>query len=102
MIFNENPANFPSQSQVKPLEAQATGEANPATRDDVFRMFEHFEFELERAGYFFPPEKTPLMKDNLRSALIRADWTEQEVQTFRGAIKALAIGRGKARVVRED
>ena len=98
----ENPSNFPSQSQVKPLEVQAKGGANPATRDDVFRMFEHFEFELERAGYFFPPEKTLLMKDNLRSALIRADWTEQEVQTFRGAIKALAIGRGKARVVRED
>jgi tRNA/rRNA methyltransferase len=65
-------------------------------------MFEHFEEELERAGYFFPPEKTPLMKDNLRAALIRADWTRQEVQTFRGAIKALALGRGKARVIRDD
>ena len=73
-----------------------------APRDELYRMFEHFEDELERAGYFFPPEKTPLMKDNLRAALIRADWTRQEVQTFRGAIKALALGRGKARVVRED
>ncbi len=73
-----------------------------APRDELYRMFEHFEEELERAGYFFPPEKTPLMKDNLRAALIRADWTQQEVQTFRGAIKALALGRGKARVVRED
>jgi tRNA/rRNA methyltransferase len=101
----ENPADFPSQSHVKtpaaPAEAISSDSA-PATRDDVFRMFVHFEEELERAGYFFPPAKTPLMKDNLRAALIRADWTEQEVQTFRGAIKALAIGRGKARVVRED
>ncbi|KCZ94319.1 RNA methyltransferase [Hyphomonas johnsonii] len=79
-----------------------TGLGAPASRQDLVRMFEHFEGELERAGYFFPPEKTPLMKDNLRAALIRADWTEQEVQTFRGAIKALAIGRGKARVMRED
>ena len=74
----------------------------PAPRDELFRMFEHFEEELERAGYFFPPEKTPLMKDNLRAALVRADWTRQEVQTFRGAIKALALGRGKARFNRDD
>ena len=94
----EVPSDMPSQSHV----TSASGGGVPSTRDDVFRMFEHFEDELERAGYFFPPEKTPMMKDNLRSALIRADWTEQEVQTFRGAIKALALGRGKARVVRED
>jgi tRNA/rRNA methyltransferase len=81
--------------------AREAGLDSPAPRDEVIRMFEHFETELERAGYFFPPEKTALMKDNLRAALIRADWTEQEVQTFRGAIKALALGRGKARVVRE-
>ncbi len=70
-------------------------------RDELIRMFEHFEAELEHAGYFFPPEKTALMKDNLRAALIRADWTQQEAQTFRGAIKALARGRGKARAMRE-
>ena len=42
------------------------------------------------------------MKDNLRAAFIRGDWTTQEVRTFRGAVKALALGRGKARIVRED
>lgn len=78
------------------------GLSDAAPRDELVRMFEHFEEELERAGYFFPPEKTPLMKDNLRAALIRADWTRQEVQTFRGAIKALALGRGRARVQRND
>ncbi|MEO0466592.1 MAG: TrmH family RNA methyltransferase [Pseudomonadota bacterium] len=78
------------------------GVDTPAERIDVIRMMEHFEDELERAGFFFPPEKTSLMKDNLRSALVRANWTTQEVRTFRGAIKALALGRGKARIVRED
>lgn len=78
------------------------GVDKPADRADLIRMFEHFEAELERAGYFHPPEKTPLMKDHLRSALVRANWTTQEVRTFRGAIKALAEGRGKARVKRED
>lgn len=74
----------------------------PADRADLIRMLEHFENELERAGFFFPPEKTPLMRDNLRAALVRGDWTEQEVRTFRGAIKALAIGRGKARIERSQ
>ncbi|WP_297737105.1 RNA methyltransferase [uncultured Maricaulis sp.] len=73
-----------------------------AAREDLERMFEHFEYELDRAGFFHPPSKTPLMVQNLRNAFIRGRWTEQEVRTFRGAVKALALGRGKARVVRED
>lgn len=73
----------------------------PASRADLIRMFEHFETELERAGFFYPPEKTPLMRNNLRNALVRANWSEQEVRTFRGAIKALALGRGAARITRD-
>ncbi len=76
--------------------------SGPATREDIERLFAHFEAELDRAGFFHPPEKTPLMVNNLRAALVRARFTEQEARTFRGAIKALALGRGKARVVRED
>lgn len=78
------------------------GVGTPASRQDLIGMFEHFETELTRAGYFYPPEKTPLLITNLRNALIRAGWTTQEVRTFRGAIKALAHGRGAARTKRED
>ena len=78
------------------------GVGTPASREEVIGMFEHFESELDRAGYFYPPEKTPVITYNLSNALIRAQWTEQEVRTFRGAIKALTLGRGKARVKRED
>ncbi|MEM9054120.1 MAG: TrmH family RNA methyltransferase [Pseudomonadota bacterium] len=74
----------------------------PAPKEDLIRMFEHLEEELDRAGYFHPPDKTPLMKTNIRNAFIRGNWTTQEVRTFRGAIKALAVGRGKARVKRND
>ncbi|MFC7291753.1 RNA methyltransferase [Hirschia litorea] len=85
---------------VTPEEFAGVGDV--ARRDELMRMFEHFEEELDRAGFFFPEEKRPVMTQNIRSALIRAQWTRQEVQTFRGAIKALAVGRGKARVQRED
>lgn len=74
----------------------------PATRDELIGMMEHFEEELDRAGFFFPDAKRAPMTQNLRNAFTRAGWTAQEVSTFRGAVKALAIGRGKARVKRED
>lgn len=83
-------------------EGEKSGVEPPAPKQDLIRMFEHLEEELERAGYFHPPDKTPLMKSNIRNAFIRGDWTMQEVRTFRGAIKALALGRGKARVDRSD
>ncbi len=74
----------------------------PATREELVGMMEHFEEELDRAGFFFPEAKRAPMTQNLRNAFTRAGWTAQEVRTFRGAIKALAIGRGKARVTRAD
>jgi tRNA/rRNA methyltransferase len=74
----------------------------PASREELIGMMEHFEVELDRAGFFFPEEKRAPMVQNLRNTFTRAGWTAQEVSTFRGAIKALALGRGKARVKRED
>lgn len=82
-------------------EGEKSGVDAPAPKQDLIRMFEHLEEELERAGYFYPPDKTPLMTTNIRNAFIRGNWTTQEVRTFRGAIKALALGRGKARIKRE-
>lgn len=78
------------------------GVDEPATREELLGMMAHFEEELDRAGFFFPEVKKPVMIQNLRNAFTRAGWTSQEVRTFRGAIKALALGRGKARVKREE
>ena len=68
-----------------------------AERDDLVRMLEHLEDELEKAGFFYPPEKRGLMSQNIRAPFTRAKMTRQEVRTFRGIVKALAKGRGKAR-----
>jgi len=91
----EDNTSGPPAAFADPLDA-------PATRDELIGMMVHFEEELARAGFFFPDEKRAPMTQNLRNAITRAGWTAQEVRTFRGAIKALAIGRGKARVKRED
>jgi tRNA/rRNA methyltransferase len=50
---------------------------------------------LHASGFFHPPEKTPSMVQNLRAALGRASFTDQEVRTLRGVVTALSRGRGK-------
>lgn len=66
-----------------------------ANREDLVRMFEHLENELEESGFFYPPEKRALMAQNIRAPFTRAKLTAQEVQTLRGIIKALSKGRGR-------
>jgi tRNA/rRNA methyltransferase len=58
-------------------------------------LYGHLEDELEAAGFFHPPEKKASMVQNLRSALGRARFSEQEVRTFRGVVTALSRGRGR-------
>jgi tRNA/rRNA methyltransferase len=67
----------------------------PADGAAMLGLFEHLERELDEAGFFHPPEKTPSMVQNLRSALSRARFSDQEVRTFRGVVTALSRGRGK-------
>lgn len=78
-----------------------TGIDAPADREELIGMMEHFEDELDKAGFFFPEAKKPVMIQNLRNTFTRSGWTSQETRTFRGAIKALALGRGKARINRD-
>ena len=67
----------------------------PASNDLLLGMYEHLEAELDNGGFFYPPEKKRSMSQNLRVMLGRAAFTEQEVATMRGAIHALAKGRGR-------
>lgn len=68
-----------------------------APKEDLIRLFEHLEDELDKAGFFFPKMKKALMQQNIRAPLTRAKMSQQEVRTFRGIVKALARGRGTAR-----
>ncbi len=94
VIAHEWRAGDPPPDGFKPV-------ADRATQADLDGLYQHFHDELDRAGFFYPPEKTPLMMQNLINLFARASATEQEVRTLRGVIKALAIGRGKARVERD-
>jgi tRNA/rRNA methyltransferase len=67
----------------------------PADGAALMGLYEHLERELEASGFFHPPEKTPSMVQNLRAALGRANFSDQEVRTLRGVVTALSRGRGK-------
>ncbi len=67
----------------------------PADGAAILGLFQHLERELDSAGFFHPPEKRPSMVQNLRSALGRASFSDQEVRTFRGVVTALSKGRGR-------
>lgn len=72
----------------------STGEGPPATQEELDGLILHLEEELEHGRFFHPPDKTPLMKRNLRTLFLRARLSKQEVSTLRGVIKALTVGRG--------
>ena len=82
-----------TQDEAAPAAFRVT--APPADGAALMGLYEHLEGELEAAGFFHPPEKKPSMVQNLRSAIGRGGWTEQEVRTFRGVVTALSKGRGK-------
>ena len=66
----------------------------PATQEELEGLFQHLEQQLEHGRFYHPMDKAPLMKRSLRAMFLRARMTQQEVQTMRGVVKALTIGRG--------
>ena len=80
-----------------------SGRAEPADQAEVAGFYAHLETELQAAGFFFPPEKTPSMVRNLRSIFSRARLSTQEARALRGVVTALTKGRGRvlARLARE-
>ncbi|MCD2471181.1 RNA methyltransferase [Jiella sp. MQZ9-1] len=66
-----------------------------AAKEDLFRLFDHLEASLERAGYFFPEPKREVLTQNLRTMLTKANFSEPEVRTLRGVIKAFDHEAGR-------
>ncbi len=73
------------------------GDTRPATHGELSGFFDHLEQELERLGYFNPPEKRPTTVQSIRSMFVRMHATEQEVRSLRGIVAGLANGKGRGR-----
>lgn len=67
-------------------------QTSPAPREALTALFEHIEGELDAVGHY-PAPKRDIMIRNMRDMFHRMAMTEQDVRTWRGAIRALAAGR---------
>ena len=66
-----------------------TPDTRPATKEELYGLFDHLERELDEAGFFKTAEKKPHMLRNMRNLFARAELTEQEVRSLRGMIASL-------------
>ena len=63
-----------------------------APREMALSFFDYLESELDRAGFFRPKSKQPVMRRNLRNMLHRMQLTEQDVRSLRGMVVRLVEG----------
>lgn len=61
----------------------------PAPQTELDGLFDHLDGLLEEAHYFWPPDRTPLTKNTIRSVLTKPGWNEKEIRTLRGVLSAL-------------
>jgi tRNA/rRNA methyltransferase len=73
------------------------GDNRPAGKEQLLGFFEHLEGELDRLGFFNPPDKRPSVSQNLRTMFTRLGATEQEIRTLRGIVATLSQGKGRGR-----
>ncbi len=59
------------------------------------------EEELDAAGYFWPPDRTPATKNTIRTILTRPSWSTREIQALRGMIRTLVHPRERGRRSRQ-
>ena len=77
----------------QPPEVMALAGTEFAERIEIEKLGDHFEDQLEAAGFFFPPTKVVGMKRNLRNMFGRLPLTRADVQTFHGMLRQLARAR---------
>ena len=67
----------------------------PAPHDELEGLVVQLDAALDRAGFYFPPDKVPTTRRAIRSILTKPGWSTHEVRTLRGVIAALVNPRPK-------
>jgi len=80
---------FKTADDTDARELRMPHDTRPANKEELIRLFEHLESELDDTGFFRVTEKRPTMVRNLRNLLGRAEMTEKEIRMFRGIVNAL-------------
>lgn len=83
------------QSDAPSLPAPRT--RTPAPHGELAGLLQHLEDELEAAGYFHVPDRTPATLRTIAQILSRPDFSTEEVRMLRGIIRTLAEGPKRSR-----
>ena len=67
----------------------ATDLPEPAPHEELEGMIQQMDGMLAAAGFYFPPDRTPVTRRTLRTLLTKPGWSSQEVRTMRGVLSAL-------------
>jgi tRNA/rRNA methyltransferase len=67
----------------------------PAPMAELDGLIAQLDADLDRAGYFHPPERTAVTQATIRTILTKAQWSSREVKALRGMIRALTRPKGK-------
>lgn len=65
-------------------------ESPPVARETLQSFFAFLEGHLDRARFFWPEDKRPVMIRNLRNIFHRMNPSEQDIRTLRGALDFIA------------
>jgi tRNA/rRNA methyltransferase len=78
------------QTVAVPPEVMGLARTDFASALEVARLADHYEDRLGDASFFYPADKAPMMKANLRNMWSRLNLTKAEVQTFHGMLRQIA------------
>jgi tRNA/rRNA methyltransferase len=67
-----------------------------ASQDQLEGLIGQLDEALEKAGYFFPPDRVPATRTTIRTILSKAGWSNREIQALRGMIRTLTHPRRRA------
>lgn len=65
----------------------------PAPHSELEELIGHFVRDLDKSGYFFPPERRGATLRTLRTMLTKTGWSHNDIRMMHGVI--VALGRGK-------
>ncbi|MEM6374996.1 MAG: RNA methyltransferase [Pseudomonadota bacterium] len=74
--------------EVSPREVELAG-TQWASHDEVEALAAHYEARMDAAGFFYPQDKAPGMKTNLRNLWSRMPLTRADVQTLHGIMRQM-------------
>ena len=60
-----------------------------ATHEQLEGLIGQMDEALDKAGYYFPPDRVPATRKTMRTILSKAGWSNREIQALRGMIRAL-------------